>query len=248
MLEFYSSSSFNFQGKTIIQAFSGSGLVGVISAKFIANQLGMDELGYIDHESIPPIAIVEEGVSKQPFRVYGNDNYAIVINQATIHPSKLKAFIRDLYNWYLDHGAHRVVILGGLPTGRPTDASTVKYGIVTSTPKLEEEVSMKGFNTIPEGVVYGSIALSLLEGGNNGVDTMALLANCIASVPDFLAAKKIINVFAELEEFLVTTEYLDFRAEELRERLIEEGYDEEDEYFDDEDDEDDFLSDPSKFI
>jgi uncharacterized protein len=256
MIELHMTSEISLQGKKIIQAFAGSGLVGIISAKFFINQLDMKEVGYLEHGSIPSIAVVEEGVSKRPFRIFSNDSYVAVVNQSNISQSNLKSFVRDLYNWYLEIGAAEIIILGGLPTGRKAEAETVDYGIVVSTSDLEKEISLRGFQTVPTGIVFGSIALSLLEGGDIGIDTIAFIANCIASVPDFLAAREVVNQFANFESLKISTEYLDYRIEELREQLIEEGYDDDvDEFYDDEFDEDgdggsgdEFLSDPSRFM
>jgi len=224
-LTFIGEKEIPFQNQVVIQAFSGSGLVSIISAKHLIGELGLHLLGYLDSDLVPPLALVEEGVVKRPIQVFGNKEYILVMSQANISQKNLKSFIRELFRWYDGLGITSLRILAGLPTGRDNSALSTTVEIVATDESTTTELRFLGAKTMSRGFVFGSIAVSLLEAQARGISAIAFLSNCIPSIPDFLAAKDLLSKFAEIEMKEIDLTYLEIRSNELREKLSSEDFD-----------------------
>jgi predicted ATP-grasp superfamily ATP-dependent carboligase len=253
IVESFTSSS---TGKTIIQAFTGSGLVASIVAHHLIEKLNMMEKGYISSNLIPSVGIVREGVIQRPVRIFENDSYLLVISEIGIPQDNLTEFIESLFEWYIEIDPASIIIVGALPTGRPADATDLRYNVVTGDPVTQNYITEKGLWTMPQGAVYGSVALSLMEAGKCGLSSFAILSHCIATIPDYLAAKKVIEILSVTLEESISVEPLDVNADDLREHLEKREkdkktnedtrqnlntYDFYDEYGDEEEDEEDDL-------
>lgn len=241
--------NYNIDGKNkvIIQAFTGSGLVASIVGHHLIDKLGMEEKGYISSQLIPSVGIVRNGVVSRPVRVYENNTYLMVLSEVGITREDLPEFIEALFIWYNSLDPVSIVLVGGLPTGRPSDAEDLKYRVIASDQMTQKYLVDKGIRTMKQGAVYGSVALSLMEAKRYGIACFAIMSHCIATVPDYLAAKKVIEIFKIVLNENITLEPLLENAIELREHLIrrekeklDEDSDIEYEY---EEDEEDFFQD-----
>ncbi len=220
---------FTFTDQIVIQAFSGSGLVSVIASKHLVTELGLHEVGYLDSDLMPSLAIVDGGYVRYPVQVYANSEYLLILNHGSIPQKRLKQFIRELYTWYDSIGVKSIRILGGLPTGRDHTVLTTKVEVVCSDEVTRGELKFLGVEPMESGYVFGSIATSLLEAQGRKTPAIAILSDCIPSIPDFVAAQEVIKMFSRVEGLSIDLGYLQLRSNELRDKLISENYDDYDE-------------------
>ncbi|MDH5404197.1 MAG: PAC2 family protein [Candidatus Heimdallarchaeota archaeon] len=239
--------------KVIIQAFTGSGLVASIASHQLIYQLNMIEKGYISSPLIPSLGIVRNGLIQRPIRLYENKDYILLLSEVGIPHENLNEFIENLFNWYLSMEPIAIVIIGALPTGRSANAIDLRYKIVASDDETRLQLESKGVNIMPQGAVYGSVALSLLEASKYKLSSYAILPDCVATVPDYLAAKKVLQILSITLNTKIDFSIFETNIEELKLHLIEkenqreenEIYEDYDSYNDFDDSEDDDLS---KFI
>jgi len=238
-------------GKTIIQAFTGSGLVASIVSHHLIENLNMVEKAYISSNLIPAVGIVKDGMIQRPVRIYESDRYILLLSEIGIQEDKLVDFIEYLFTWYSKIDPSNIVIIGALPTGRPNNADDLRYNVVATDDQTKEFLMSKGVWTMPQGAIYGSVALSLMEAKRGGIPSFCILSHCIATVPDYLAAKKVVELLnITLDENIPVTE-LEEHAENLKEHLQDvaddqddfdmenfELYDDYDDFDDDDDDDD----------
>ncbi len=248
-------------GKVILQAFTGSGLVAAIVSNHLIAKLGMVEKAYVKSKYIPAVGLVRNGIITQPVRIYENDSYILVLSEVSIPQDDLEEFIEALFEWYLSIDPASVVILGALPTGRKADATELRYSLVTSDEMTKYYLEEKGLWTTNQGAVYGTVALTLMEAAKSNMSSYAILPHCIATIPDYLAAKKLVELLSISLEERIEVSPLDVNANNLREHLIKKeknrpksskyrdfpNIEELDEFMFDEDDEED-PSDFSKFV
>ncbi|MHA2097179.1 MAG: proteasome assembly chaperone family protein [Candidatus Kariarchaeaceae archaeon] len=254
------------ENKVIIQAFTGSGLVASIVAHHLIDKLELKEKGYISSPLVPAVGIVRNGIIQRPIRIFENSEYLLILSEIGISQDTLNEFIESLFIWYNSLDPSSIVVVGALPTGRPSDATDLRYSVVASDSLTQQYIENKDVRVLPQGVVYGSVALSLMEAKRYGISSFGILSHCIATIPDYLAAKKVVEIFQILLEDNIPIEPLNKNAIELKEHLIrreknkkkrkgdpdfEEGndiffqnIDDSEQYYDDEDEEEDF----SKFI
>ncbi|MHA2501986.1 MAG: proteasome assembly chaperone family protein [Candidatus Kariarchaeaceae archaeon] len=207
-------------GKTVIQAFSGSGLVASIVSQQLIKQWNLSLKGYISSSLIPAVGIVREGVIERPIRIYENEKYILIFSEIAIQEDYLVDFIDLLFDWYTHADPANIIVIGALPTGRPANATDLRYNVVTSDEATGNFLQEKGIWTVPQGAVYGSVALSLMEAKKTGISAFCILSHCIATVPDYLAAKKVMELLnAALDENLSVSD-AEEHAEELRTHLM----------------------------
>ncbi|MCY3414869.1 MAG: proteasome assembly chaperone family protein [Candidatus Heimdallarchaeota archaeon] len=236
-------------GKIIIQAFTGSGLVGSLVSHHLIDNLKLKEKGYITSKLIPAIGIVRKGIIQRPVRVFENESYVLVLAEVGIPQDDINEFIEGLFNWYIEQDPASIIIVGALPTGRPADAIDLKYTLVSSNALTRDFLEQKGLRISQKSAVYGSVAISLMEASKTNISAMAILPHCIPSVPDYLAAKKVIEILSHVLDVEIPVSPLDINAIELKEHLIrrkkfKESVDLDDDEEDDDDDyDDDFLDD-----
>ena len=113
-----------------------------------------------------------------------------------------------------------MIIIGALPTGRPNDATDLRYNIVASDDVTREFLSEKGIWTLPQGAIYGSVALSLMESKRSGIACFSILSHCIATIPDYLAAKKVSELLNIVLDENMDLSKLNANALELKDHLI----------------------------
>lgn len=208
------------ENKIIIQAFTGSGLVASIVAHHLIDNFDLKEKGYISSPLIPAVGIVRNGIIQRPIRIFENDDYLLILSEIGISQDSLNEFIESLFIWYNSIDPSSIVVIGALPTGRPSDATDLRYSVVASDSITQQYIEEKDVEVLPHGAVYGSVALSLMEAKRYGISAFGILSNCIATIPDYLAAKKVIELMQILLEESIPIEPLNQNALELKEHLI----------------------------
>ena len=111
-------------------------------------------------------------------------------------------------------------------------ASDLKYILATSDEITKYELQEKGLTVTKQGAVYGSVALSLMEASSCNIPSYAILPHCIATIPDYLAAKKVIEILSLTLDTHIPISPLDESAESLKEHLIQKKEDNKNREFD----------------
>ena len=134
----------NATGKTILQAFTGSGLVASIVSHHLIENFKLVEKGYVKSSLIPAVGIVRDGIIQRPIRVFENDRYVLILSEVGIQQEDLNEFIEGLFSWYLRVDPATIVIIGALPTGRPADATDLRYSLVCSDELTKSFIMQEG--------------------------------------------------------------------------------------------------------
>ncbi len=210
----------NATGKIIMQAFTGSGLVASLVAHHLIDKLDMIEKGYVSSKYIPSIGIVRNGIIQRPIRIFENDTYVLVLSEVGVPQDELDDFMEGLFDWYLKVDPSQILIIGALPTGRPIEADDLRYSLVSSDEHTKDFLEKKGLSISHRSAVYGSVAISLMEANKCNMSAIAVLPHCIASIPDYLAAKKAIELISIILDIDIPMRILEENALELKEHLI----------------------------
>lgn len=214
-------SPINGTGKIILQAFTGSGLVASLVSHHLIDKFQLIEKGYVSSNLIPSIGIVRDGVVQRPVRIFENDAYILILSEVGIPQDNLNDFIEGLFSWYLKLDPASIIIVGALPTGRAIDISShsLRYSIVSSDERTKSFLEDKGLSISQRSAVYGSVAQSLMEGAKLNISSLAILPHCIASIPDYLAAKRSIELLSVVLDQDIDIKPLDTNANELKDHL-----------------------------
>jgi uncharacterized protein len=174
---------------TMIHGFPGFGLVGTIASEFLLEHLKVEQIGKITIEEITPMVAIHENKMVDPFGIFYNKEYNIVIVHAIAATQgfewKLADFMIDLAEKF---EAKEIISLEGLAGTKPDEFKAFFY----STDKgAVEKMKKAGVELLKEGIIMGVTGAILIKGHKCTLTCM--LSETHTSLPDSKAAAKIIE-------------------------------------------------------
>jgi len=201
----------------LIEGYPGVGLVGHIAANFLAKELGMEMVGYVESPFIPPMALILEGKPNPPLRFYGKDNIIVAVADVYVAPTLVNEIVRELTAYLKERNAEKVISLGGIGIGFFKEQMDV-WG-VGAREELNRELEEKGVKLLQYGSIMGMSGRLLLEASRNKLDAYVLLGETFGDRPDPKAAANVIEALKKLVPLEVSTEPLLQEAKMIEEQL-----------------------------
>ncbi|ASJ08170.1 proteasome assembly chaperone family protein [Thermococcus siculi] len=201
----------------LVEGYPGVGLVGHIAANFLAKELKMDMIGYVESQFIPPMALILEGKPNPPLRFYGKDNLIVAVADIYVPPTLVNEIARELVDYLKEMNARKVVSMGGIGIGFFKDQMDV-WGVGTRK-ELNRELEEKGVKILQYGSIMGMSGRLLWEASKNGLDAYVLLGETFGDRPDPRAAANVIEALKKLTGIEVSTEPLLQEARAIEEQL-----------------------------
>jgi len=201
----------------LIEGYPGVGLVGHIAANFLAKELGMEMVGYVESPFIPPMALILEGKPNPPLRFYGKDNIIVAVADVYVAPTLVNEIVRELTAYLKERNAEKVISLGGIGIGFFKEQMDV-WG-VGAREELNRELEEKGIKLLQYGSIMGMSGRLLLEASRNNLDAYVLLGETFGDRPDPKAAANVIEALKKLVPLEVSTEPLLQEARAIEEQL-----------------------------
>ena len=201
----------------LIEGYPGIGLVGHIAANFLAKELGMEMIGYVESPFIPPMALILEGKPNPPLRFYGRDNIIVAVADVYVAPTLVNEIVRELTAYLKERNAEKVISLGGIGIGFFKEQMDV-WG-VGAREELNRELEEKGVKLLQYGSIMGMSGRLLLEASRNNLDAYVLLGETFGDRPDPKAAANVIEALKKLVPLEVSTEPLLQEARAIEEQL-----------------------------
>ncbi len=192
-----------------------AGLVGLISATFLIDNLSMEEVASVESDLFPPIVILHNGYPKSPMRIYGKDDLLVAISEIAIHPNVQRQILRELMEWVKGIGASLSIGLSGAPVPNRMDIDRPKvYGVAVNVDgKIMEKM---GVEPLQEAMLAGPYAVLLETCRKENYPNITLLAQSHLQYPDpgasamaLKAAESVIGQTLDVKPLLE-------RAEEIR--------------------------------
>lgn len=200
-----------------IEGYPGIGLVGHIAVNFLAKELGMEMIGYVESPFLPPMALILEGKPNPPLRFYGKDNIILAVADIYIPPTLVNEIAKELANYLSEMKAEKVISIGGIGIGFFKEKMEV-WG-VGAREELNKELENLGVKILQYGSIMGMSGKLLWEASRKGLDAYALLGETFGDRPDPRAAANVIEVLKKLTPIDVSTEPLLKEAEMIEEQL-----------------------------
>lgn len=203
----------------VIEGFQGTGLVGTLAAQYLAKKLNMKQIGRIESEDLPPIALMSDGEIKFPIRIFASKEHNMIMfeSELPITP-KLTFKVADaIARWTKKQGAKRVICMEGITS---SGESGKLYGVGTID-GLDDEMKAEGVDILKNGVILGVSAALLLECKSEGIPAVCIMAQSHASFPDGKAAAKIVEYLSKKYNLDINTKPLWDEAEKFEAQVRE---------------------------
>lgn len=203
-------------GALMLFGFPDVGLVGVIAASHLVEELGLTEVAYLDSKLLPPLIVLHEGLPHSAIRIFGNNDLLLAVSETPVSADMIYQVIDALVDWGKSKKARMMISLSGIPLEDRQDAKELKVFAAASSPEMLETVKAKGIEVLMEGYMVGPQAIVLLRCAQIGLPAVTLLAQCFLNYPDPEAAAEILKGLASLVGMKVDVAKLLEKGEEIR--------------------------------
>jgi uncharacterized protein len=203
-------------GTTMLFGFPDVGLVGVIAASHLIEELDMEEVAYLDSKLLPPLIVLHEGLPHSSVRVFGNHNTLLAVSEVPLSADIIYPIMYALIDWGKSRNVKMMISLSGLPIQDRQDAQELKVFAAGSSPEMLKMAEGKGLGILGEGYMVGPQAIMLQRCANSGLPALTLLAQCFYNYPDPEAAAEILKGLANITGLKVDVAKLLEKGEEIR--------------------------------
>ncbi|MBI4415591.1 MAG: proteasome assembly chaperone family protein [Euryarchaeota archaeon] len=186
----------------VVIGFPSVGLVGTIATAHLATSLKLREVGAVVSPSLPPTAVVHEGVSRSPIRIYlGNlvcgpegdcQQLCVVHSDVAPKPSSVTSLAFALVAWAKEQGARGLVCLEGLNAeGAPAEDIPI-FG-VAGDEDGRELLGKLGVQPLQDGLLTGVGGVALYAARALGLRALCFVAESRADLPDARGAARLLE-------------------------------------------------------
>lgn len=213
----------------VVIGFPSVGLVGGIAATYLVKSLHLREVGYVLSPALPPAAVVHEGISASPIRVYlgdvvcgpdgSCDELCVVLSEIAPKPSLIPSLADALVSWAKEHRARQLVCLEGL---KLEDASPEEARVlgVASDEAGRKMLEVMKIPHLPDGLVVGIGGVTLYVARAVGQPALCLLAKTREDFPDARGAASLLESLRPLVPHVAIDERPLYEQAQVFERVL----------------------------
>ena len=203
----------NFTGYTMIEGFSGVGLVGTLASQYLVNNLDFIRVGYVYDEELPPVAVLNKGEILHPIRIYACKKSKIMLltSELPMGINLSKKIASEISEWAKKNKIKQIISLEGMASLKKQSKPSVYY--VTNSNVLAKKVESFGGIKLMDGFILGVSGELILECIDDNVPILSLMAESYTNIPDGFAAAELLTYVSNLVGIKINTKPLVSEAE-----------------------------------
>jgi uncharacterized protein len=212
----------------MINGLPDVGLVGLLAASHIIRSLGLEEVGSLESELLPPMIVLHGGLPKSPIRIFANKSLIVLISETAIPGSLLRSLANELVEWAQSKAAKLVLSLGGMAVANRQDIDVPKVFAAISKAGLEAKLNGAA-EILEEGYIVGVYGLLLRKCAEFSIPAIALLTQAHYNYPDpeaaaaaLTAVNKMLGLSVDVSDLLKRGEEIRLRSKDMMHRTHEE--------------------------
>lgn len=207
---------FGLSKPVVIEGFPGIGMVGTISASYLAEKLDMRLAAYISSSHFPPIAAIHNFRPVSPARIYASEehNLLVLFSEFIVPAEVVYAVSRSIMQYSIQKKARAVYSLAGMAAPEPTEKI---YGIA-STKEVGEMLKKRGVELVKEGATQGVSGLLIAECANNKFPAANLLVQTSQPM-DPKGSARLLTKLSEIIDVPIDVSQLLREARDIEEKI-----------------------------
>ncbi len=215
-VEIKETASVQLNNPIIIEGFPGIGMIGTISASYLAEKLDMQLVGYIASSHFPPIAAIHNYTPVSPARIYASQKYNLIVlfSEFVIPTEVVYALSQQILAYAKGKKARMLYSLAGVASPQPDDKL---YGIA-STPAVGDELKKHNVTLIKEGATQGVSGVLIAECAQANFPAANIMVQT-ATPLDPKASAKLLNAVTRMLSLPVDTKELVSEGDKIESRL-----------------------------
>jgi len=198
----------------LVQGFPGVGLVGTIATEFLLDHLDVEQIGKVNLEEMQAVVAVHNNKLVDPFGVFYNKKYNIVIVHAITATQGLEWKIADFVVEIAKKlQVKEIVSVEGV--GGQEEKSNLFY--FSENKKKSDKLNNLKIEPLKEGIIMGVTGALLLKADH--IPITCFFAETHSNLPDSKAAAKVIEGLDKYLGLKVNYKPLLAQAEDFEKKL-----------------------------
>lgn len=195
------------EGAHVIAAFPCVGLVATITANFLIEELKLEEKGVMDGPGFPTLCVVEDGIPKNPVRIYhgsyeskhGKRDLVVFLSEFQPEANLMRPVAEAITSWCEEKGASMIVSAEGIVLeGAAAEDDIVEVYGVGSTESARKLLDTSTMPRFKDGIVAGVTGILLTLGKRDNLDVIGILSEAKKEYPDVRSAATVIELLADM--------------------------------------------------
>ncbi len=214
----------------IIEGFPGIGMIGTISASYLADKLGMKLVGYFASSHFPPIAAIHDFKPVSPARIYASEKHDLIVlfSEFVIPANIVFSLSQAIIDYAQKKKARIIYSLAGVASEQPDQKI---YGIA-STEKVANDLKKAGVQLIKEGATQGVSGVLIAECASEKFPAANLMVQTSTALDPKASARllesvsKTLSLSVDTKELISQGDKIESRIKESMEKMraMHEGY------------------------
>lgn len=215
----------NLKNYTLILGFPDMGLSGSIAAEHLQSIMDMKEVGHIQSELLPPVSIVEDGLSMRPISIYISEKKKLVLIKSYLNVSAKGAFIfsKNIVDWAAENKIKEIICFSGVISEEELQTDPDVYLAVNNPSLFKKKKNIAMINKqkvlLWTGSVYGLIGQVLLDSYDKKILSQAYIVETQSEFPDARAAGKMLETLCSYLGIKIDLTPLMKEAESIEEQV-----------------------------
>lgn len=151
----------SLKNPVVIEGFPGIGMVGTISASYLAEKLDMKLVGSMHSPQFPPISAIHDYKPVSPARIYASEKHNLIVlfSEFVIPANLVYALSNTIIDYAKEKKAKAIYSLAAIASPQPQNTI---HGIA-STKEMADLLKKNGVDLIKEGATQGVSGILIAE-------------------------------------------------------------------------------------
>ncbi|HOI71892.1 MAG TPA: proteasome assembly chaperone family protein [Methanobacterium sp.] len=199
----------------ILEGSPELGLIGNILGWLLVEELKMKQIGYVDSKDFPPLAVLYNGLTLHPFRIYNADNIVLFLSDFIIPNNVAYDMANGIVNWAEKNNAKEIITFNSVVVREKTG----QVAAAANTKEALQDLSDMGMPIMPFGNIGGLSGPLMTRSKIKGIPATCLFAEVLNQYPDPRAAAVMVDTLNKKLDINIDPEPLIKEAEEIESRL-----------------------------
>lgn len=201
----------------ILEGSPELGLIGNILGWLLVEQLDMKLIGFVDSKYFPPLAVLYNGVTMHPFRIYSTDGIVLFLSDFIIPPTVTYDMANAIVDWAEKNNSKEILTFNSVVVREKTG----QIAGAGNSEDVIKSLSDMDIPIMPFGNLNGLSGTLMIRSKIKGIPASCLFAEVLNQYPDPRAAANMVQTLNKKLNINIDPDPLLKEAEEIESRLKE---------------------------
>ena len=201
----------------ILEGSPELGLIGNILGWLLVEQLDMKLIGFVDSKYFPPLAVLYNGITMHPFRIYSTDGIVLFLSDFIIPPAVTYDMANAIVDWAEKNNSKEILTFNSVVVREKTG----QIAGAGNSEDVIKSLSDMDIPIMPFGNLNGLSGTLMIRSKIRGIPASCLFAEVLNQYPDPRAAANMVQTLNKKLNINIDPDPLLKEAEEIESRLKE---------------------------